>query len=227
MIGRKSWLVVALVAIGLNTVADACTVPLPQPPLWVLEGGNDDEFLIGVELDSLFDPSGATTCACGLQFSSPLPFGSDVTDAFVAVTNLTTHAMTLVPGFTFTPNSNTENGLESRTEQDWYGLATSAISSITQPTVGPNEALKLWYRVTIGDIPQSLNDGVAALHVPFDPNAAFSTANLTFATGSAQPDGTPNFAGDHPVEFFTAVPEPATLLLAMFAGLGLAGRTRR
>ncbi len=226
----KMGMVCLLFFLGLGLVADACTVPLPKPPMWVLDGANEHEYLVGVELDSLFDVSEGTTCACGLSFSSPLPFGSRVDEAFVAVTNRDTHAMTVVDGFNFIPDSDTSSGLSSRTEQNWFGLATTAISSIVQPTVGPNEALKLWYRVTIeefGDF-ASVGSIVAASHVPFDPSIAFAPGNVEFATGSAKSNGAPNFEGAHPMTFFTAaVPEPSSLLLAVFAGLGVICRRRR
>jgi hypothetical protein len=235
MVARNCCLLVFLAGSFFTTVADACTVPLPQPPMWVLDEGmqnGKDVYLIGVELGSLFepDPEIGTTCACGLQFRSPLPFGSEVTEAFVAVTDRDTHEMTLVPGFDFTPNVNTTEGLQDQTESfGWFGLATDAINSVVQPTVEPNEALKLWFRVEVDEVfVDALQGGVAASHVEFDPSEVFSPDELTFAAGSAQPDGTPNFDGEHPMVLFEAVvPEPSTLLLAMLAGLGLRRRLLR
>ena len=228
----RMWATCLLTFWGTSLVADACTVPLPQPPMWVLDGDNEDEFLIGVELDSLFDVSQGTTCACGLSFSSPLPFGSTVDEAFVAVTNRTTHDMTVVDGFNFMPDSETSGGLSNQPEQNWFGLATNAIESIDQPTVGANEVLKLWYRVTVPEFFGEDGFGnfdIAAPPASFDPSIAFAPENLTFAAGSAQSDGTPNFGGDHPMLIFNAVaiPEPSTLLLAVTVGLALPGRRRR
>ncbi len=236
MSGVRTWTVGLLTFVGLGVVADACTVPLPQPPMWVLDEGmqnGKDVYLIGVELGPLFipDPDTGTTCACGLNFSSPLPFGSDVTDAFVAVTDRTTHDMVVLPEFDFTPNSNTTTGLINHNESfDWYGLATSAIDTITQPVLEPNEALKLWFRVEINEFFGESGQGdVEASRDEFDPAEIFSTENLTFAAGSSQSNGTPNFGGDHPMILFNAVlvPEPSTLLLAVFAGLAMAVRKRQ
>jgi len=190
-----------------------------MPELWTLPGDMPNEFLIGVELGSLFDVDAGATCACGLSFSSPLPFGSTVDEAFVAVTDRTTHAMTLVDGFVFSPNVATDTALDRNTGTDWFGLATTATTAITQPTVGPNEVLKLWYRVTV--VPETGEEG------EFDPSTVFTPGNLEFAAGSAQSDGTPNFGGVHPLVFFSAIPEPSSLLLAIFAGLGMTWRKRR
>ena len=237
MTGTRMWTVCLLTFVGMSLVANACTVPLPQPPMWVLDEGmqdGKDVFLIGVELGPLFvpDPETGTTCACGLNFSSPLPFGSNVTDAFVAVTDRNTHAMQVLPEFDFTPKTNTTSGLRNRTESfNWFGLATTAIDTVTQPVLGSDEALKLWFRVEIDENIGEFEFGEDAdsSHVEFDADTFFSPDNLTFAAGSAQTDGTPNFGGDHPMILFDAVaiPEPSTILLAAFAGLALFGRKGR
>lgn len=213
--------------LGISAAAHACVTPRPTPPprIWVVNhgfnAGGKLETWIGIEVGNPFVPTAPTNCQCGLALGStanPVPPGTNVLGAQLAVTNTVTGDITPITDFDFTPNGNatatfaggvpTAPGYQSApTGAAWAGFQTSLIDpNFVPPTLGPHEVFKLWYRVE-WDLPSF---------------AALTATNLpvAFGVGSTDP-------AHGPVQFGVyAIPAPKGVSLAA-AGLGLICAARR
>lgn len=196
----------------------ACTLvppmkPEPEPPkIWIENHGNENgitSFWVGLELDGLFDPGGATTiCDCGLAFfpeaGMTLP-SIFVKDAMVAKTNTVTHEIMELLGedgnpiFDFDPSSEVSADLTGDAPMggEWSGLQ-AMVNPFDVPNLGENEVFKLWFEV----------------EVPTVDAPDFNWLSAQFAAGSN--------LEDHPIVFTDQVslktPEPTAILSLL--GLG-------
>jgi len=148
----------------------------------------------------LVEPLSLTTCICALGLGntgSPLPPGVTVTAARIEVVNAVSGLRTPVSEFNFSADPETTAGLAAGSGTGgppdtnplspgatWFGF-----SDAVQPfslTLGPDEFVELGFDL---DIPVGT--------LPF-------VAEVQFAAGEGNPDGSPLFTGSHPPTYYTA-----------------------
>ena len=204
-------------ALSFNALSCVHPPPKPKPKVWVENHGinpvtNKLEMWFGVEVDpTLFPITTPTVCTCGLGIGGvglPIVPSLNVTMAGVGITNTITHDTTFLAAFNgFTQSAPiTTNAINNAiiAGQQWQGFS-QLVNPFTQPVLGPNEVLKLWFGIEI-DVPDL---GVF--------NTATEGEFAGFSVG-----GDPNDPA-HPLEQFLGfrVPEPASLLLFWCGVLGL------
>jgi hypothetical protein len=197
----------------------ACTDKPPTPPatLWL------DQGRVGIEVE-LFDITQPTVCVAGIGFDGAVIPSLDVTDAVVAVSNVSTGKFDPIPAFAplaTDPAATAGLSVFAPPGFNWFGFS-GTINPFPPPPLDPGDVIKLWFEFDLN---------------PADA-AAFLTRNVLVAAGSDLPGFVPGNP-THPVDFFTAVdpllghapqhvPEPAgiALLSLGLAGIGLTRRRR-
>jgi hypothetical protein len=160
--------------------------------------GGDLLFVVGIE-DEIVEPAEATTCVTAIGLGSTermLPQSIRAVSARVDRVNRVTGKETRIDNFQFEVNANTSRGMAAgggSTSTDpgpviegaeWFGFSSS-VEPFTLET-GPDEFIRMTFEVLV---PETL--------VPF-------LADVQFASGEGQADGTPIFNGEHPVQYYTA-----------------------
>jgi hypothetical protein len=185
---------------------------------WQYGGSADSEgnllFVVGIE-DEIVAPAVATTCVTAIGLGSTersMPGGVIAISARVDRVNRVTGEESRVEFFRFLANSATTSGMSAGggsgindprpliTGATWFGFS-SAVNPFVLET-GPDEYIRMTFEVLV---PEAL--------------APFIT-DVQFASGEGQPDGTPIFSGDHPVQYYTA-DDPLVVLRKFMINAGL------
>ena len=154
-------------------------------------------FVIGIE-DEIVEPTEATTCVTAIGLGSTgraLPEGVQVVSARVDRVNRVTGEASRVEFFRFAADAETTRGMAAGGGSgiddprplidgaDWFGFSSS-VEPFTLET-GPDQYIRMTFELSV---PETL--------VPF-------ITDVQFASGEGQPDGTPIFTGEHPVQYYT------------------------
>jgi hypothetical protein len=185
---------------------------------WQYGGSADNEgnllFVIGIE-DEIVEPTEATTCVTGIGLGSsdrPMPEGVKAISARVDRVNRVTGEETRVEFFRFAANPATTRGMAAGggsgindprpliNGASWFGFS-SAVNPFVLET-GPDEYIRMTFEVLV---PEAL---------------APLLTDVQFASGEGQPDGTPIFDGEHPVQYYTGI-DPLLELRKFMINAGL------
>ncbi|MCZ6892663.1 MAG: hypothetical protein O7H40_01280, partial [Gammaproteobacteria bacterium] len=141
-------------------------------------------------------PTQPTTCISGIGLGStadPLPASFDVTTVEIAILDTATGAQTPLAAFSFIANATTSQALADGLPTGggpvvagatWFGFS-SPVQPFVLPALGASEMVVFLFAF---EFPLAL--------LPL-------SVNVQFAAGEGATDGTPIFAGDHPVQYFT------------------------
>ena len=154
MVQHARLLLCLLLICSVQLQVYACAVPLPEPPMWVVNEplGQPDTAWIGVELESLFPSEGASYCACGIdttRFSSPIPHGGVISQAWVeGMSRKEPRTLGGTRYIQFQPNTRTSEGLGS----NWAGFSTASAVDLGAVQVAEDEVLNLWFEVDLSRV---------------------------------------------------------------------------
>jgi hypothetical protein len=213
---------------AFGSLAHACSTHGSNATIigWLPTGssGGVMEGLVTLE-STLVAPTSTTTCTAGIGMGttgSPLPAGVNVVGLEIVVVNTTDGSHTPFAAFSFVPNSVTTAALAAGAGSSgppgtnplfpgatWFGFS-SVVNPFLLPSIGPDEFTAFDFTVEVAE---------SLLPLVLDAQ---------FAGGEGLSDGTPNFGGDHPAQYFTArdpsvvfVPEPSALLMMVLAACWL------
>jgi len=176
--------------------------------VWTGETADARIGLITITDNRLVPPDHETVCVCGIGLGSaanPLPARTRVNRVAIIITSAPPRESQNFTPFAFATSATMTNGLQrvaSETSSSgnrplfagstWFGFASN-VAPFRLPRLRAGQQIAFQYEISV---PKSA--------LPF-------TLDVQFAAGEGRADGSPEFAGDHPVTFFAAGNRSVTL----------------